>query len=250
MNFAGNPNVKAAVTHKEKFGAPVIPPSQAARFDASPAKSAIEPFRTHTASPERHSTANSEAIPTPGLKTQPLDLEFSSEPRNTMTPSLRSRRGQTITNAVTDPSRKQATSNWLDNIPNLATIDSQGNNVRPLSPPKMLTLLGGAGDIKALSTISENDPFVGPPRPRAATVHNNPFAPKPQAPSPYAAGNRLIGPPSGPSAHLRALTSGGSRYPSLDEALDPENFPFIETCRLSKEDNAGVIKIKNVRIPP
>lgn len=249
MNFAGNSNVKAAVTFKEKFGAPVIPPSQATRLDASPAKSAIEPFCTHTASPSRRSTANPDAAPTPGLKNQPLDIEFSSEPRNNMTPNLRSRRGQTITNAVTDPSRKQATSNWLDNIPNLAPLDPQGSNVRAMSPPKMLLIGSGAGDAKALSTISENDPFVGPPRSRAATVHNNPFAPKPQAPSPYAVGNRLIGPPSGPSAHLRALTSSGTRYPSLAEALDPKNFPFIETCRLSKEDNAGVIKIKNVSCP-
>lgn len=246
LSAAGKENVKMTSTHKEKFGAPVIPPSKAARLDASPAKSIIETFRTRTASPERRSDIYSEAAPTLGQKTQPLDLEFSSEPRNTATPTLRSRRGQTITNAVTDPSRKQVTSNWLDNIPNLTNIDSQGSNMQAQSPPKMLSLLGsGAGDAKALSTINENDPFVGPPRSRAATVHNNPFAPKPQA-SPYAVGNRLIGPPSGPSPHLRALTSGGTRYPSLEEAFDPANFPFVEICRLATEQNFGVIKIRNV----
>ncbi|KAE9380378.1 hypothetical protein N431DRAFT_324183 [Stipitochalara longipes BDJ] len=110
----------------------------------------------------------------------------------------------------------------------------------------MLSLLGsGAGDSKALSTINEHDPFIGPPRSRAATVYNNPFAPKPQA-SPYAVGNHLIGPPSGPSPHLRALTSGGTRLPSLNEALDPSNFPFVEICRRAKEENFGVIKIKNI----
>jgi hypothetical protein len=245
MSAAGKENVKMTSTHKEKFGAPVIPPSQAARLDASPAKSAI---RTRTASPERRSEVL-EAAPTPGPKNQPLDLEFSSEPRNTVTPSLRSRRGQTITNAVTSP-RKQPTTNWLDNIPNLANIESQGSATQAQSPPKMLSLLGsGAGDSKALATISENNPFVGPPRSRAATVHNNPFAPKPQA-SPYAPGSRLIGPPSGPSPHLRALTSGGSRLPSLEEALDPNNFPFIEMCRLGREETFGVIKIKNVSYSP
>jgi hypothetical protein len=33
--------------------------------------------------------------------------------------------------------------------------------------------------------------------------------------------------------------------PSLEEALDPSNFPFIEMCRLAREENFGVIKIKN-----
>jgi hypothetical protein len=110
----------------------------------------------------------------------------------------------------------------------------------------MLSLLGsGAGDSKTLSTINENDPFIGPPRPRATTVYNNPFAPKPQA-SPYTGGNNLIGPPSGPSPHLRALTGDGTRLPTLEEALDPSNFPFVELCRQAKQENFGVIKIKNV----
>lgn len=243
LSAAGKENVKMTSTHKEKFGAPVIPPSQAARLDASSAKSAVEPIRTRTVSPERRSMVP-DAVPTPGPKTQPLDLEFSSEPRNTVTPTLRSRRGQTITNAATSP-RKQAT-NWLANIPNLANLESLGSTLQAQSPPKMLSLFGyGANDSKALSTISENDPFVGPSRSRATTVHNNPFAPKPQA-NPYAVGPRLLGPPSGPSPHLRALTNGGTRLPSLEEALDPSNFPFIEMCRLAREEKFGVIKIKNV----
>ncbi|PMD27557.1 hypothetical protein NA56DRAFT_721293, partial [Hyaloscypha hepaticicola] len=102
--------------------------------------------------------------PTPGPKSQPLDLEFSSEPRNAATPTLRSRRGQTITNAA----------------------------------------------------------------------------------GPYATGNRLIGPPSGPSPHLRALTNGGTRLPTVEEAFTPNNFPFIEHCRLATEQNFGVIKIRNI----
>lgn len=248
LSAARKEDVKATSTHKEKFGAPVIPPSQAARLDASPAKSVVEAFRARTASPERRSTTGKDAAPTPGPKSQPLDLEFSSEPRNAATPTLRSRRGQTITNAVTDPSRKQVTSNWRDNIPNLAnlSIDPLGSNAQAQSPPKMLSLLGsGTPDSKALATINENDPFVGPSRNRASTVHNNPFAPKPQA-GPYATGNRLIGPPSGPSPHLRALTNGGTRLPTVEEAFAPNNFPFIEHCRLATEQNFGVIKIRNV----
>ena len=249
LSAIGRGDVKVTSTHKEKFGAPVIPPSQAARLDASPAKSVVEAFRARTASPERRSNTGKDNAPTPSPKTQPLDLEFSSEPRNAATPTLRSRRGQTITNAVTDPSRKQVTSNWLDNIPNLAnlSIDSQGSNAQQVqSPPKMLSLLGsGTPDSKALATINENDPFVGPSRTRASTVHHNPFAPKPQA-NPYATGNRLIGPPSGPSPHLRALTNGGTRLPTVDEAFAANNFPFIETCRLATEQNFGVIKIRNV----
>jgi len=250
LGAGGKETVKPTSTHKEKFGAPVIPPSQAAaaRLDASPAKSVVVGIRTRTASPERRPMVP-EGAPTPGPKNQPLDLEFSSEPRNTATPTLRSRRGQTITNAVTSP-RKQITSNWLDGIPNLANIDPNGSAVPAQSPPKMLSLLGsGAGNSQALSTINENDPFIGPPRSRAATVYNNPFAPKPQA-SPYAAGGHLIGPPSGPSPHLRALTSNGTRLPTLEEALDPSNFPFVEICRQAKDENFGVIKIKNVGCTP
>jgi hypothetical protein len=244
VSATGKENMKMTSTHRGKFGAPVIPPSQAARLDASPAKNTMGAIHTGVASPE-HRFEVPEAAPTPGPKNQPLDLEFSSEPRNTVTPTLRSRRGQTITNAVTSP-RKQPATHWLDNIPNQATVDPQGTATQAQSPPKMLSLLGsGAGDNKALSTISENDPFVGPPRTCAATVHNNPFAPKPQV-SPYAPGNSLIGPPSGPSAHLHALTSGGTRLPSLEEALDPSNFPFVEMCRLAREEDFGVIKIKNV----
>jgi hypothetical protein len=242
MNAAGNQNAKVTSAQNQKFGGPVLPPSKTIRPD-SPPKSARE--STHTSSPDRRSRVNSESAPTPGPKTQPLDLEFSSEPRNTVTPTLRSRRGQSISNAVTDPTRKQATSNWLDNIPDLGA--AEGRDSQYQSPPKMLSLLGsGAVEAKPLSTINENDPFIGPSRSRATTVYNNPFAPKPQMPSPYSAGNSLIGPPTGPSPHLRALTSSGTRYPTFEEALDPKNFPFVEMCREAKEVNFGVIKIKNV----
>ncbi len=242
MTATGNQTAKVTSTHIQKFGGPVLPPSKAV-IPASPAKSARE--STHASSPDRRSRVNSEAAPTPGPKTQPLDLEFSSEPRNTVTPTLRSRRGQSITIAVTDPARKQATSNWLDNVPDLGSAEGSSNPYQ--SPPKMLNLLGsGAVEVKQLSIINENDPFIGPPRSLAATAYNNPFAPKPLLPSPYSAGNSLISSPMGPSPHLRALTSNGTRYPTFEEALDPKNFPFVEICREAKEANFGVVKIKNV----
>jgi hypothetical protein len=55
LGAGGKESVKPMSTHKEKFGAPVIPPSQAAaaRLDASPTKSVIGGVRTRTASPER-----------------------------------------------------------------------------------------------------------------------------------------------------------------------------------------------------
>jgi hypothetical protein len=249
LHAGGIQNAKVSSSHNVKFGGPVLPPSKVNKPPSSPAKSvrAATPASAHG----HQSTVNSEAAPTPGPKTQPLDLEFSSEPRNTVTPTLRSRRSQTISNAVTDPARKQVMSQWLDNVPDLSSgEDFQGSNIQSKSPPKMLSLRGsGTVDAKSLSTINENDPFTGPSRPHAATTYNNPFAPKPQLPGPYTPGNRLIGPPTGPSPHLHALTSGGTRRPTFEEALHPNNFPFVEICRLATEDKWGVIKIRNVSCP-
>jgi len=245
LHADGNQNAKVNSIHNQKFGGPVLPPSKVNRPPSSPAKSAraVTPASSHG----HHSIVNVEGAPTPGPKTQPLDLEFSSEPRNAVTPTLRSRRGQTISNAVTDPARKQVTSKWLDNVPDVSGEHLQGSNIQSQSPPKMLSLLGsGAVDAKPLATINENDPFTGPARVRATTTYNNPFASKPQLPGPYTPGNRLIDPPTGPSLHLHALTSDGTRRPTLEEALHPNNFPFVEICRLADDDKWGVIKIRNV----
>ena len=48
------------------------------------------------------------------------------------------------------------------------------------------------------------------------------------------------------SRQLAALTHGGTRKPTIEEALDQNNLPFVEYCRKAKADEFGVIRIKNV----
>ncbi|KAH7336225.1 hypothetical protein BKA65DRAFT_403028 [Rhexocercosporidium sp. MPI-PUGE-AT-0058] len=46
------------------------------------------------------------------------------------------------------------------------------------------------------------------------------------------------------SAPLRRLTANGK--PAISDALEPVNLPFVEYCRMAREDTWGVIKIKNI----
>jgi hypothetical protein len=243
--LTANSHRKNNSTNSIKFGGPVLAPSTRG---SSPGKNAHP--STRTSSPDRVSRVSQDNYtddgrPTPGPKTQPLDLEFSSEPRNQETPTLRSRRGQSFSTsgAMTDPTRKQSTASWLENIP---ALGNPGSQERQQSPPKMLSLLSAGGvDPSSLAPINEGDPFTSGPD-SASRNYTNPFAPVPSTAlvGPYN-GNALAG-PSSVSGHLRALTDGGKRKPTADEALGAHNLPFAEYCRLAKEDTWGVIKIKNV----
>ena len=247
-------NRRSGFKKQEKIGGPVLALSKSAKA-ASPSKSTKSLARGSSVdsksgkAEEQH--ADDEGGPTPGPKNQPLNTEFSSEPRNTETPTLRSRRGQSIANiAVTDPSRKQSTANWLNDVSAMGNTSFQEGLAKfRSSPPKMMNLLASGGvDVGSLTTIAEHDPFTGNAGPTSrASVYNNPFAPAPIASmSSHFGGNTLIPPPV-VSAQLRALTDLGRRTPTIDEVLDVRNLPFAEYCRLAKEHIWGVVRIKNVR---
>lgn len=48
------------------------------------------------------------------------------------------------------------------------------------------------------------------------------------------------------SAHLNRITDGPMGRPTLDVALDPANFPFIQSTSQAEPVSYGVVKIKNV----
>lgn len=49
------------------------------------------------------------------------------------------------------------------------------------------------------------------------------------------------------SSQLNELTNTPSGYPSINVAMDPANFPFVDGPRQGKPQNFGVVKLKNVR---
>ena len=190
-------------------------------------------------------------LPTPSLRPHALGTEFSSEPRKIEGLSIRSRRGHTVSSA--DPAQKSAVFDWLQSTPGLDSFDlreSSDSRRRP-SPPKMGLLAAGSATASSLKTIDENDPFVhGPSHSQGKKRAIDPFASM-QAVVPYSNNSfGLVGQNSGMSVQLRNLTSNGTRKPTFAEAVDPKNLPFAETCRLSKDDSWGVVKIKNVSLLP
>jgi len=83
---------------------------------------------------------------------------------------------------------------------------------------------------------------------KAVGDSNDPFTSlTPFASSPFSAPYRghLVGRP-GMSKELAILTENGKIKPNINDALDARNLPFTEFCRQAKEDDWGVIKVKNV----
>lgn len=234
---------KSQQTGNTKLGGPVLAPPKIAKA-SSPTKSVAS---TRDSSRDRGSGFSEEDRGrTPGAtpKTHALGLEFSSEPRNSETPRLRSRRGQSISDILTNPVRRNSTAGRFDNAPPLVNPTLQDNfEKRRRSPPKMLSLLAAGGvDTSILSPINENDPFSGT-RPRPMS---NLFAPITALSGPVGG---LVGQPQRMSNQLRLLTDGGRCKPTIEEAFSPRNLPFIEIGRNLNPDEWGVIKIKNVRFP-
>lgn len=212
--------------------------------------------------PKSHSTARSvrrmdaddsksslNLAPTPTSRPNQPVVEFGSGPRKLDGLATRSRRGHTV--STTDPAQKNAVFDWLQGTPSLESPSLReplSDSKRRVSPPKMMSLLA-AGSVTAsnLKTINEDDPFVyGPSDLKGKGRATDPFASM-QAVVPY--NNNplgLVAQDSGMSPQLRALTSNGTRKPTFAEAVDPNNLPFAEICRLAKEDSWGVVKIKNV----
>lgn len=48
------------------------------------------------------------------------------------------------------------------------------------------------------------------------------------------------------SEQLNVLTGSPSGLPTLHVALDPANFPFIESAKQCRAENHGVVKLGNV----
>lgn len=190
---------------------------------------------------------------TPGSRPNPLGMEFISEPRRLEGPVMRSRRGHTLSSV--DPANKNAVFDWLQSTPSAEAFTSRdkSDGRRRASPPKMMNLLA-AGSVTPsnLKTINEDDPFVYGPSDLQEKSAANPFAPM-QAVVSYNNNSFGLGPAghnSAMSVQLRNLTSNGARKPTIAEAVDPKNVPFSEICRLARDDNWGVVKIKNVSYLP
>lgn len=178
--------------------------------------------------------------PTPVLATK-KHIEFKSEPRLTETPTLRRRGTQQIN---TDPRGTVKVAQWVSSVPHVLP----GMDDRVTAPPPKMASLFAAGGIgpKTLTPIKfEADPFDGTSDGLLRAVGTNRFGPAPQMASYNGVGGPL-GRNTGPSALLRALTDGGKRKPTLEEAVDPKNLPLAEYCRLPKPDEFGVIRITNV----
>ncbi len=248
-----NPGHHAELDNNEVHrGGSVQPPSRVpSRVNsASPAskvstrQSSEEPSSSvRSASDEKSSVIGS---PTPVAR---HPQEFSSEPRQMKTPTLRSRRGQSVIPS-TDPSHKQAMHSWLECVTETSDGQGSGENLKS-PPPRMMDLLKAGGvDPTTLTPINEGvvndaDPFTGP-RATPVRLASNPFAPIHTLLGPYMGPGQLLPPPS-QSAPLRRLIQNCK--PSVLEALESINLPFVEYCRLAREDTWGVIKIKNECIP-
>lgn len=163
--------------------------------------------------------------------------EFASEALRT--PQLRSRRGQTIN--AHSPVRNSLTT-WLDNVPadtSAAIINT------PRSPPKPLGY--------TLTAVAGGDPFSTPaPRNMFSNPATNPFGSHITPLTTVRPANDVSQTYDNASAQLRRLTNGGTRLPTVEEALDMANLPFVEYCRAESTgpDTFGVIKIRNVCIHP
>ena len=235
------------------LGGPVLLPEPAkATRDSSPARTTDKASRASSQDDQsvhsRQSLASEGKVAeTPGTK-RIVDNGFTSEPCSLQTPKLRSVRGQSISSA-TEPQRKQAVSNWIETTPTTTLNPNMQDTVTALkrraSPPKMMSLLAaGSAGASTLRPINENDPFTTAPSPFTRPFQGlgtGSFT------SPYKA---LVGSnQGGMSRHLAQLTQGGKVKPSIDLALDPKNLPFVEYCRMAKNDAWGVIKISNVSAP-
>ncbi|KAK7398620.1 hypothetical protein QQX98_012005 [Neonectria punicea] len=107
---------------------------------------------------------------------------------------------------------------------------------------------------------SAQDPFVSSAPSRALVPYQAPVTN--QAPVPYQAPAAIPAstsqgslirntavqnflPPQG-SSQLMQLTNGLTTYPSMELAMDPSNFPFVDGPRQAQPQNHGVVKLKNI----
>ncbi|TVY81293.1 hypothetical protein LSUE1_G004001 [Lachnellula suecica] len=246
------------------FGGPVQQPASAFRT-GSPTKSVSRgSTRASSVAPNSRDSDGSTSLVGSRTAQSPLDRSFRSEPHNNdsrkqgentdATPRLRSRAGQSMVGLKGHARSDSAGSARRDGgefftEPSLLEQFGKDENQTPskrmaMGPPKMLSLLtGGDNGGSSLSPIGEITAYnAAQARPRQPF---DSFGPQTAALTPYVPGNSLSQQQQ-MSRALNMLTSNGTRRPSIDEALDPKYFPFIEYCRMPTPDTWGVIKIKNI----
>lgn len=189
---------------------------------------------SYTLSPERKEHLNLEKTP---FVTQNIpEKEFFSEQRHNTSYKPRSRRGKTISTLIPsdDPLYKETSRAF-----SFTDFDSR----RP--PPRMnLGLPTTKGiHVETLSPSSKTDIFKTGENSLKLTSSLNLITSQIQSSPPEKAKNLI---PCGQSPALFTLTARGTRKPNIEDIL--HSLPFVEYCRLAKEDHFGVIKIKNVRI--
>ncbi|KAH6973419.1 hypothetical protein BKA56DRAFT_690540 [Ilyonectria sp. MPI-CAGE-AT-0026] len=90
------------------------------------------------------------------------------------------------------------------------------------------------------------DPFTSPPANRAIV----PYFTGGGIPSSISQGSVVQGQAlsieAQRSSQLNELTTTPSGYPSINVAMDPANFPFVDGPRQGKSQNFGVVKLKNI----
>lgn len=132
--------------------------------------------------------------------------------------------------------KSAATTTWIESPSNGGGGPGDSQHFRG-SPPKIGGLnIGGVGNIVAK--------VIDPRTPHAATKL---LYDLPKQATPFKnTGLVARGTAEGPTKALRALTSDCTGRPTIAEALNPSNMPFVEYCRGKQADVWGVIKISNV----
>lgn len=130
-----------------------------------------------------------------------------------------------------------------------------------LPPPPPFKLGGGAATKQhhgSQATMSESDPFSTPSSPArtVASASSQALAltavPENDQLSlvcnPYIYGPVPVEIRAVRSQQLNQLTEGALGVPTQDVALNPDNFPFIESCSQAEAVSHGVVKIRNVSL--
>jgi hypothetical protein len=226
-SYRGNTNKRSSSSSTSSLGGPVqvpkgarvLSPEQEISNSRTP-----ESFRTRITKVGEDTSAAPTPVSKPYLSNTDLTSTRLTE---TKTPQLRSRRGQTIVSA-TEPTRNQSVSDWTIGVRRSSEIGATNS--------EELKDRGSPFNALSLMALNDADPFM------SSAVVSSPF--DCMTPCRF-----TVGFSAGPlSQELLTLTQGGTRNPTLPEALDSCNVPFSEYCRQAKPDNYGVIKIKNVGI--
>jgi hypothetical protein len=180
--------------------------------------------------------------PTPAPKAR-KEVGFASEIRSAQTPTLRSRRGQSIQTPATDPTHN-TTAEWLNKLEsrpppkmNMELIENaiSAHEENKFKSPHGSDIFTSAAKRTPTSIARPSSVIRGPP-----PLINNMFGahhltmPKPN-----------LGEAMSPA--LMKLTNGARCLPTVEQALDLNNLPFAEYCRFKKPGHDfGVVKLRNV----